>query len=66
MLESFWHIRLSLNIKKCIFATPIKILLGNIVYKEGIKVDMAKIKFTIDLKPPTNPKQIHIFIGHTG
>ena len=34
--------------------------------KEGIKVDIAKIKFIIDLKPPVNPKQIRIFLGHIG
>ena len=52
--------------KKCIFATPIGILLGYVVCKEGIEVDFAKIKVIIDLKPPVNPKQIRIFLGHTG
>lgn len=66
MLERCRQIQLSLNIKKCIFATPISILLGYVVCKEGIKVDMAKIKVIIDLKAPINPKQIRIFLGHTG
>ena len=66
MLERCKQIQLSLNIKKCIFATPIGILLGHVVYKEGIKVDISKIKVIIDLKPPVNPKQIRIFLGHTG
>ena len=52
--------------KKCIFAKPIGILLGHVVYKEGIKVDISKIKVIIDLKPPVNPKQIRIFLGNTG
>ena len=64
MLECCRKIQLSLNIKKCIFATPIVILLEHVVCKEGIKVDLAKIKVIIDLKPPTNPKQIIIFLGH--
>ena len=51
--------------KKCIFATPIGILLGHVVCKEGIKVYIAKIKVIIDLKPLVNPKQIIIFLGHT-
>ena len=34
--------------------------------KEGIKVDIAKIKVIIDLKAPVNPKQIRIFLGHIG
>ena len=26
---------------------------------------MVKIKIIVDLKPPTNPKQIRVFLGHT-
>ena len=55
-----------MNIKKCIFATPIGILLGHIVWKQGTKVDLEKMKFILDLKPSVNPKQIKIFLGHTG
>ena len=65
MLERCQQIQLSLNIKKCIFVTPIGILLGYIVYKEGIKVDFAKIKIILDLKPPVNPKQVRLLLGHT-
>ena len=46
--------------------TPIGILLGHIVCKEGIKVDFAKIKIILDLKPPVNPKQVRVLLGHTG
>ena len=66
MLERWIQIQLSLNIKKCIFATPIAILLGHVLCKEVIKVDIAKIKVIIDLKPPVKPKQNRIFLGHTG
>ena len=66
MLERCRKIQLSLNIKKCIFATPIGILLGHVVCKEGIKVDIAKIKVIIDLNAPVNSKQIRIFLGYTG
>ena len=66
MLERCRQIQISLNIKKCIFVTPIGILLGHIVYKEGIKVDFAKIKIILDLKPPVNPKQVRVLLGHTG
>ena len=66
MLERCRQIQISLNIKKCIFATPIGILLGHIVCKEGIKVDIAKIKVIVDLKAPVNAKQIRIFLGHIG
>lgn len=64
MLERCQQSQLSLNIKKCIFATPIRILLGHVVCKEGIKVYLAKIKVILDLKPPINPKKIKIFLGH--
>ena len=64
MLERCRQIQLSLNIKKCIFLTPIGILLGHIVCKEGIKVDFAKIKIILDLKPPMNPKQVRVLLGH--
>jgi hypothetical protein len=52
MLERCRQIQLSLNIRKCIFSTPIGILLGHVVCKYGVKVDMAKIKIILDLKPP--------------
>ena len=64
MLERSRQIQLSLNIKKCIFVTPIGILLGHIVCKEGIKVDFAKIKIILHLKPPVNPKQVRVLLGH--
>ena len=66
MLEWWWQIQLALNIKKCIFLTPIGILLGQTVYKECIKVNLAKIKIILDLKPPVNPKQVKVLLGHTG
>ena len=62
MLEQCQQIQLSLNIKKCIFLTPIGILLGHIVCKEGIEVDFAKIKIILDLKPPVNPKQVRYYL----
>ena len=66
MLGRCQQIQLSLNIKKYIFVTPIGILLGHVVCKEGIKVDIAKIKIILDLKPPVKPKQVRVLLGHTG
>ena len=65
MLERCRRIQLSLNIKKFIFVTRMGILLGHIVCKEGIKFDFAKIKIILDLKPPVNPKQVRVLLGHT-
>ena len=45
--------------------TPIGILLGHIVCKEGIKFEFAKIKIILDLKPLVNPKQVRVLLGHT-
>ena len=56
MLERCRQIQLSLNIKKCIFLTPIGILLGHIVCKEGIKVDFAKNKNYPRLKTTNESK----------
>ena len=58
ILERCRKIYLSLNIKKCIFATQIGVLLGHVVYKDGIKFDLANIKSILDLKPPVNPKKV--------
>ena len=65
MLERCRKIQLSLNIRKCIFLTPIGILLGHIVCKEHIKFDFAKIKIILDWKPPVNLKQVRVLLGHT-
>jgi hypothetical protein len=66
MLERCRQIHLSLIIKKCIFVTPIGILLRNIVCKYGIKFDMTKIKVILDLKLQINHKQTKILHGHIG
>ena len=46
-LEHCRQIHLPLNINKCIFLTPIGVLLGHIVCKEGIKVEFAKKKLSL-------------------
>ena len=45
---------------------PHRDIVRNIVYKEGIKVDFAKIKIILDLKPPMNTKQVRVLLGHIG
>ena len=63
--ERCQHIHLSLNIKNCIFVTPIGILLGNVICMEGTNVDFSKIKIILNLKPPVNPKNVRVLLGHT-
>jgi hypothetical protein len=57
--------QISLNLKKCIFCAPFKILLGHMVCKQGLIVDTAKIAVIMDLQPPTSVKTLHATIGHT-
>jgi hypothetical protein len=64
MLERCRQIQLSINIKKCIFATPIGIMLGHVVCKYDVMVDMESIKIILELRPPVNHKKIKIFLGH--
>ena len=49
-----------------VISTPIGILLGNVVCKEEMKVELAKIKVILDLKPHFNPKKVKSFLGHIG
>jgi len=55
-----------LNLKKCIFGVPFGILLGNIVCKQGLVVDPAKIAIIVNLEPPGFVKHLRIALGHIG
>jgi hypothetical protein len=52
MLERCRQCQISLNIKNCIFDTPFGILLGDIVFKQGLLVDPANIVFIVNLPSP--------------
>ena len=65
MLEKCGEHRISLNLKKCIFSVPFSILLGHVVYKQGLMVDPAKIAIIVNLPPPALVKQLHTTLGHT-
>ena len=57
---------LKINPDKCVFfAEEIK-LLGHIISKDGIKMDPAKVEAIKNRKPPTNVKEVLIFLGMTG
>jgi hypothetical protein len=55
-----------MNIKKCIFNTPLGILLGNVVGKQGLLVDPAKIVYIVNLPPPKSVRQLKSTLGHRG
>jgi hypothetical protein len=54
---------ISLNPKKCLFAVSEGKLLGHIVSKEGIYIDLERIKEINDLSPPTSKKGLQYFFG---
>jgi hypothetical protein len=66
MLEICRKCQISLNIKKCIFGTPFRILLGHIVYELGLLVDPSKIIVIFNLPPPKLVHQLRETLGHTG
>jgi hypothetical protein len=66
MLDKCRQHHISLNLKKCIFCAPFRILLGHVVCKQGLIVDPMKIVVILELQPPTSVKQLCVTLGHTG
>ena len=65
MLERCRHHQIALNSKKCIFCEPFGMLLGHIVCKQGILVDLENIALILSLPPPTNTNMLRATLGHT-
>ena len=66
MLDTFlWH-QIALNVKKCTFLDPFRSLLGHVVCKQSIMVDLAKIVVILNLQVPRSVEQLHTTLGHTG
>eukprot|EP00253_Pinus_taeda_P025990 PITA_25990 len=66
MLDTLHKYQVTLNLKKCIFYVPFGILLGHMVYKQGLMVVPAKIKVIVNLEAPRNVNEIHAILGHIG
>jgi hypothetical protein len=66
MLDRCRQYHISLNLKKCIFCSSFGVLLGHIVCKQGILMDLAKIVVIVDFPPPTSVRQLPATLGHTG
>ena len=47
-----------LNRKKCIFGVPTGILLGNVISRDGIRLNPSKVKAVLDMQPPKNIKDV--------
>ena len=65
MLEIYRQFQISLNLNKCIFRTPFGILLGHIVWKQGLLVDPVKIAVIVNLPPPKTVQQLRETLGNT-
>ena len=60
-----WH-QIVLNLKKCTFLVPFRNLMGHVVCKQGLMVDLAKIAVILNLQAPRSVKQLRATLGHTG
>jgi hypothetical protein len=66
MFDRCIELKISLNLKKCIFHVRHGNLLGHIVCQEGILVDPTKIVVIVNMLPPTSAKKSLSTLGHTG
>ena len=54
--------RLKLDLTKCAFAFKSKVMLGNIVSKEGLTICLEKVKEIVELPPSKKLKQLERFV----
>ena len=66
MLDKCRQLKISLNLKKCIFYSPFKVLLGHIGCNDGLIVDPEKYVVIVNLFALTTIKLFHIALGHRG
>lgn len=57
--------QIALNLNKCILCSPFGILLGHVVCKHGLIMDLANISIIVTLPPPTSMQQLGEMLGHT-
>ena len=55
---------LVLNWEKCHFMATLGVVLGHIIFREGIQVDPTKIELISKLPLPTTIKEVRQFLGH--
>lgn len=66
MLDTCWWHQILLNIKKCTFLIPFNNLLGHVVCKQGLMMDLANIAIILNLQVPWSIKQLRATLGHMG
>ena len=54
---------LKMNPLKCAFGVFAGYFLGFLIHKKGVEVDKNKAKAIIEAKPPSNNKELQIFLG---
>ena len=54
MLGHCHQYQIALNSNKCIFCAPFGVLLGHVVFRDGILVEPTKVAIILDLPPPTS------------
>ena len=57
---------LVLNWEKCHFMATSRVVLGHIIFKEGIQVDPVKNELISKLHSPTTVKEVRQFLGYAG
>ena len=55
--------QLKLNLAKCTFRATFEKLLGFVVSKKGIEIDLDKVRAIQDLPPPRTQKEVRSFMG---
>jgi len=66
MLDTCRRHQIVVNLKKFILCIPYGILLGHVVYKQGLMVDPAKIAFIVNLEALKNVKKLCTMLVHIG
>ena len=63
LFERLRKFQLKLNPAKCTFGATSKKLLGFVVSKKGIEIDLDKVRAIQDLPPPRTQKEVRSFMG---
>lgn len=63
IFEVFKQHRLRLNANKCIFSVGVGKFLDYMITHQGIEVNLDQISAIEQLKPPSNPKEVHMLTG---
>ncbi|MCY6525027.1 hypothetical protein, partial [Actinobacillus pleuropneumoniae] len=66
MLDICQSYQIVLNLKEFFFCIPFRTLLGHVLCKQGLMVDLATTVVIINLEAPRSFKQLCTMLGHIG